>query len=66
MRFFESIGNWIDSFFDFLVANSNTEVVEVLTSLGGITITLQIMFKAYQSFAGKTNEPLRELIWILQ
>ena len=63
MRFFESIGNWIDSFFDFLVANSNTEVVEVLTSLVGITITLQIMFKAYQSFAGKTNEPLRELIW---
>ena len=63
MRFFESIGNWIDSFFDFLVANSKTEVVEVLTSLVGITITLQIMFKAYQSFAGKTNEPLRELIW---
>ena len=63
MRFFESIGNWIDSFFDFLVANSNTEVVEVLTSLVGITITLQIMFKAYQSFAGKSDRPLQELVW---
>ena len=63
MGFFESIGKWIDSFFDFLVTSSNTDVVKTLTALVSITITLQIMFKAYQSFAGKSSEPIRELVW---
>lgn len=63
MGFFESIGNWIDSFFDFLVTSSNTDVVETLAALVSITITLQIMFKAYQTFAGKSSEPIRELVW---
>ena len=63
MGFFESIGKWIDSFFDFLVTSSNTDVDKTLTALVSITITLQIIFKAYQSFAGKSSEPIRELVW---
>lgn len=60
---FESIGNWIDSFFDFLVTSSNSDTVSVLTGLVSITITLQIIFKSFQYFAGKSNEPVRELVW---
>lgn len=63
MGLFESIGNWIDSFFDFLVTSSNSDTVKVLTGLVSITITLQIIFKSFQYFAGKSNEPVRELVW---
>ena len=63
MGLFESIGNWIDSFFDFLVTYSNSDTVRVLTGLVSITITLQIIFKSFQYFAGKSNEPVRELVW---
>lgn len=63
MGLFESIGEWIDSFFDFLITSSNSDTVKVLTGLVSITITLQIIFKSFQYFAGKSNEPVRELVW---
>ena len=63
MGIFQYIGNWIDSLFDFLKNSSNTDVVQILSTLVGLTITLQIMFKAYQSFAGKSSEPVKELVW---
>lgn len=63
MGLFESIGKWIDSFFDFLITSSNSDTVKVLTGLVSITITLQIIFKSFQYFAGKSNEPVRELVW---
>ncbi|QKF77299.1 type IV secretion system protein [Arcobacter defluvii] len=63
MGFFEYLGVWIDSLFDFIKNSSNTDVVQILSTLVGLTITLQIMFKSYQSFAGKSNEPVKELIW---
>jgi len=59
---FTFIGSWIDEFFEFL-KTSNTDVVQTLSSLFALTITIQIMFKAYQIFGGKTQEPLRELVW---
>ncbi len=59
---FVSFGNWIDTFFDFL-KDSNTGVVQTLSSLLALTVTIQIMFKAYQTFGGKVNEPIKELVW---
>lgn len=63
MGIFEYIGNWITELFDFLKSSSNTEVVQALSALVGLTITIQIMIKAYQVMAGKSQSPTQELIW---
>lgn len=63
MGFFESVGDWINTLFDFLKSSSNTEVAQALSALVGITITIQIMLKAYQVMAGKSQTPTQELIW---
>jgi len=63
MGIFEYIGNWITELFDFLKSSSNTEVVQALSTLVGLTITIQIMIKAYQVMAGKSQSPTQELIW---
>ena len=63
INFFTNLGVFIDSIFDFLSKTTNTDVVQILSSLVGLTITLEIMFKAYQSFAGKSSEPVKELVW---
>ena len=60
---FQYIGNWITELFDFLKSSSNTEVVQALSTLVGLTITIQIMIKAYQVMAGKSQSPTQELIW---
>lgn len=63
MGIFQYIGNWISELFDFLKSSSNTEVVQALSTLVGLTIILQIMIKAYQVMAGKSQSPTQELIW---
>ncbi|RBQ27651.1 type IV secretion system protein [Arcobacter sp. CECT 9188] len=63
MGLFQYIGNWISELFDFLKSSSNTEVVQALSTLVGLTIMLQIMIKAYQVMAGKSQSPTQELIW---
>ena len=63
MGIFEYIGNWITELFDFLKSSSNTEMVQALSTLVGLTITIQIMIKAYQVMAGKSQSPTQELIW---
>lgn len=63
MGIFEYIGNWITELFDFLKSSSNTEVVQALSTLVGLTITIQIMIKAYQVMTGKSQSPTQELIW---
>ncbi len=60
---FQYIGNWITELFDFLKSSSNTDIVKVLTTFIGLTITIQIMIKAYEVYAGKSSSPTRELIW---
>lgn len=60
---FQYIGNWITELFDFLKSSSNTEVVQALSTIVGVTITIQIMIKAYQVMAGKSQSPTQELIW---
>ncbi|RBQ32262.1 hypothetical protein CRU92_00700 [Arcobacter sp. FW59] len=63
MGLFQYIGNWISELFDFLKSSSNTEVVQALSTLVGLTIMLQIIIKAYQVMAGKSQSPTQELIW---
>lgn len=65
MGIFQALGKWIDSLFSFLQQQTNTDVVQVLTHLVGITITLQIMFKLYQAMAGKSDNTIRELVYDL-
>lgn len=63
MGIFQYIGNWINSLFVFLKSSSNTDVVQILSTFVGITITIQVMIKAYQVMAGKSDSPTQELIW---
>jgi type IV secretion system protein VirB6 len=60
---FQYIGNWINELFDFLKASSNTDVAQALATLVGITITIQIIVKAFQVGAGKSQAPTQELVW---
>ena len=60
---FQYIGNWISSLFDFLKSSSNTDVVQALSTIVGLTITIQIIIKAFQVAAGKSSAPTQELIW---
>lgn len=63
MGIFQYIGNWITELFDFLKSSSNTEVAQALSMLVGVTITIQILIKAYEVAAGKSSAPTQELIW---
>lgn len=63
MNLFTNIGNFVDSIFDFLQQSSNTNTVQILSHLLGISIALLIMFKGYQHWAGKSSDPIKELVW---
>jgi type IV secretion system protein VirB6 len=60
---FQYIGNWINELFDFLKSSSNTDVAQALATLVGITITIQIIVKAFQVASGKSQTPTQELVW---
>ena len=60
---FQYIGNWITELFDFLKSSSNTDVVQVLSTLVGLTITIQIIIKAFQVASRKSQAPTQELVW---
>lgn len=60
---FQYIGNWLDELFNFLKSSSNTDVAQALATLVGITITIQIIVKAFQVASGKSQAPTQELVW---
>ncbi|AYJ79884.1 hypothetical protein AN286_06845 [Aliarcobacter cryaerophilus ATCC 43158] len=63
MNFFQGLGAFVSSIFNFLNSSDIQTIIQALASLFGITVTLWVMFEAYKSFAGKSQEPLRELVW---
>jgi len=63
MNFFQGLGNFVSDIFTFLNSSDIQTIIQALVSLFGITVTLWVMFEAYKSFAGKSQEPLRELVW---
>ena len=63
MNFFQGLGNFVSNIFTFLNSSDIQTIIQALASLFGITVTIWVMLEAYKSFAGKSQEPLRELVW---
>lgn len=63
MNFFQSLGTFVSNIFTFLNSSDIQTIIQALASLFGITVTIWVMLEAYKSFAGKSQEPLRELVW---
>ena len=62
---FQSLGRLINEILDFLKTQSNSDLIVTLSSLIAITITIQVIFKAYLTLAGKINDPTRDVIFDL-
>jgi type IV secretion system protein VirB6 len=63
MNFFQGLGTFVSNIFTFLNSSDIQDIIQALTGLFGITVTIWIMFEAYKSFAGKSDRPLQELVW---
>ena len=63
MNFFQGLGNFVSDIFTFLNSSNIQDIIQALTGLFGLTVTIWIMFEAYKSFAGKSDRPLQELVW---
>lgn len=62
---FSSVGIVIDGFLIKLQAMSLSPQVKALQATIGIAITLTILYKGYMVWAGKSQDPVRELAWDL-
>lgn len=63
MNFFQGLGTFVSNIFTFLNSSNIQDIIQALTGLFGLTVTIWIMFEAYKSFAGKSDRPLQELVW---
>ena len=63
MNFFQGLGNFVSDIFTFLNSSDIQDIIQALTGLFGITVTLWVMLEAFKSFAGKSDRPLQELVW---
>jgi type IV secretion system protein VirB6 len=65
MKYFEHIGTKIENIFNLLDSSVSSNLMSQLTVLFSISITIMIMLKAYAFLAGKSQEPVKDLIWDL-
>ena len=65
MDVFQKIGSMVNEILDFLKTQTNSDIVTTLASLIAVTITIQVIFKAYLTLAGKLNDPIREVVFDL-
>ncbi len=65
MDVFQKLGSMINEILDFLKTQTNSDIITTLASLIAVTITIQVIFKAYLTLAGKLNDPIREVIFDL-
>ncbi len=63
MNFFQGVGAFVSSIFNFLNSSDIQTIIQALASLFSITVTLWVMLEAYKSFAGKSDRPIQELVW---
>ena len=63
MNFFQGLGTFVSNIFTFLNSSDIQDIIQALTGLFGLTVTIWIMFEAFKSFAGKSDRPLQELVW---
>lgn len=60
---FQNLGESIQSVLDVMKQASMSPQVSQLMTLISMSITIMIMIKGYAILAGKTQNPLRELLW---
>ena len=65
MDVFQKLGSTINEILNFLKTQSNSDLIVTLASLIAITITIQVIFKAYLTLIGKINDPIRDVIFDL-
>lgn len=65
MYFFQVLGVKIDEIFAYLETGINSTMMQQLSILIAISITLFVMYKGFQTLLGKSKDPIRELIWDL-
>ena len=65
MYFFQVLGVKIDEIFAYLETGVNSTMMQQLSILIAISITLFVMYKGFQTLLGKSKDPIRELIWDL-
>lgn len=63
MYFFQLLGDEVDNIFSFIENGATSDLMNQLTVLFSASITILIMIKAYQFLAGKSQEPVKDLIW---
>ena len=61
--FFQKLGEFVASIFLNLEKGASSMMFQQIIFLVSITFTIQIMLKGYAILFGKSNEPVRELIW---
>lgn len=62
---FSSVGITIDGMLSLLQSMSLSPQVKALQATIGLAITLTILYKGYMVWAGKSQDPMRELAWDL-
>ncbi|MFX4237536.1 type IV secretion system protein, partial [Aliarcobacter butzleri] len=63
--FFQGLGNFTNKIFEFLGNSDIQPIIQAFASLLGVSLTIIIIFEAYQVMAGKSENPIRELVWKL-
>ncbi|NDJ28072.1 hypothetical protein DMB95_09225 [Campylobacter sp. MIT 12-8780] len=63
MNIFQGIGKIVENIFATIQNASLNDKFIQLQSIVSILIVLSIMYKGYQTMAGKSQDPIRELVW---
>ena len=63
VTFFQTIGGIVESIFTTIQNASLNEKFIQLQAVFAILVTLGIMYKGYETLAGRSQDPVRELIW---
>ncbi|RBQ27939.1 type IV secretion system protein [Aliarcobacter vitoriensis] len=63
MKLFQSLGDFISNILMFLNTSSIQDIIQALTGLFGITVTLWIILEAYKVIAGRSDRPTQDLVW---
>lgn len=63
--FFQELGNSVKDILDFLQETSVDSRVNQLLTLASIALVITIIVKGYKILAGKTQDPIRDLVWDL-
>lgn len=64
VNIFQALGAIVNNIADYLRSKMGvSSKITALQSAIGILLTLSIMYKGYQTLAGKTQDPIRDLVW---